>query len=188
MAQTQARVGDVLVLTKPLGFGIASQAIKKQALAAADLAEVTRLMTTLNRTAKDAALAAGARAATDVTGFGLLGHLRNLLLASGVAARLCVPAVPVLPFARDLAAQGLVPGGTRTNLAAADPHCRWSAGVGEVDRLLLADAQTSGGLLIAVAADRAAGLVADLHARGAPAYAVIGEVVAGVPGEVECGA
>lgn len=186
LAQTQARPGDVLVLTKPLGFGIASQAIKKQTLPAAELVEVTRLMTTLNRGAKDAALAAGARAATDVTGFGLLGHLRNLLLASGVAARLRAAAVPVLPFARDLAAAGMVPGGTRTNLAAAAPHCRWS-GVDEVEQLLLADAQTSGGLLIAVPAARADVLVGELQARGTPASAIIGEVVEGEAGAVECG-
>jgi selenide,water dikinase len=184
MAQTQARAGDVLVLTKPLGFGIASQAIKNQVLAPAHLAEVTRLMTALNRPAKDAALAAGVRAATDVTGFGLLGHLRNLLLASGVAARLRADAVPVLPFARDIAARGLVPGGTRTNLDAAAPHCRWATRIGEVERLLLADAQTSGGLLLAVAADRAAALVADLQARSVPAHALIGEVIAGTAGEI----
>ncbi|MBX3025450.1 selenide, water dikinase SelD [bacterium] len=188
MTQTRARPGDALVLTKPLGFGIATQAIKKQMLAAADLAEVTRLMTTLNKTAKDAALAAGARAATDVTGFGLLGHLRNLLLGSGVAARLRASQVPLLPFARDLARAGVVPGGTRTNLAAATAHCEWAADVDEVDRLMLADAQTSGGLLIAVAAERAAALAADLQARGAPAGAVIGEVIDGIPGHVECGA
>jgi selenide,water dikinase len=190
LAQTHARPGDALVLTKPLGFGIASQAIKTQVLSAAQLAEVTRLMTTLNKAAKDAALAAGVRAATDVTGFGLLGHLHNLLAASGAAARLRAGAVPVLDFARDLARQGLVPGGSRNNLAAAEPHTRWDAGVDEIDRLLLADAQTSGGLLLAVPGDRAADLVADLQARAVPARAVIGEVVAGTPGEiaVECGA
>lgn len=185
LAQTHARPGDALVLTKPLGFGVASQAIKQQALAAADLAEVSRLMTTLNRAAKDAALAAGARAATDVTGFGLLGHLHNLLAASGVAARLRAGAVPVLAFARELARQGLVPGGSRNNLGAAAPYTRWDEAVDEVDRLLLADAQTSGGLLLAVPGDRAAALIADLQRRGVPAHAVIGEVVTGPPGEIQ---
>jgi selenide,water dikinase len=184
LTQTQARPGDALVLTKPLGFGIASQAIKKQALPPAQLAEVTRLMMTLNKTAKDAALAAGARAATDVTGFGLLRHLHNLLSGSGVAARLRADAVPVLPFVRARAADGLVPGGSRANLAAAEPYCRWHDGVAELDRLLLADAQTSGGLLIAVPAARAAALIDDLAARGAPAHALIGEVVAGSPGAI----
>ena len=87
LSQTHAQVGDRLVLTKPLGFGIAAQAIKKQRLGDADLARVVAAMTTLNKGAKDAALAAGAQAATDVTGFGFLGHLHHLLQASGVAAR-----------------------------------------------------------------------------------------------------
>jgi selenide, water dikinase len=184
LTQTHARPGDALVLTKPLGFGIASQAIKKQALSAAQLGEVTGLMMTLNKTAKDAALAAGARAATDVTGFGLLRHLHNLLIGSGVAARLHAAAVPVLSFARALAAEGLIPGGSRTNLAAAAPYCRFDDDVAELDRVLLADAQTSGGLLIAVPSDRAAGLVADLQARRVAAHAIVGEIVAGRPGEI----
>ena len=185
LAQTRARAGDALVLTKPLGFGIASQAIKKEALSPAQLAHVTELMLTLNRGAKDAALAAGAHAATDVTGFGLLTHLRNLLLASGVGAQLRLAAVPILDFARDLAAQGCVPGGSRNNLAAADPFCAWPSGTDEIDRLLLADAQTSGGLLIAVSAARVDQLLAELGARGTPARAVIGEITADEPGHVE---
>jgi selenide,water dikinase len=94
LSQTHARVGDRLVLTKPLGFGIAAQAIKQQRLGDTDLARVVAAMTTLNRGAKDAALAAGAQAATDVTGFGFLGHLHHLLQASGVAARVFAESVP----------------------------------------------------------------------------------------------
>lgn len=184
LAHTQARAGDVLVLTKPLGFGIASQAIKQQALSAAQLAEVCGLMTTLNRAAKDAALAAGARAATDVTGFGFLGHLRNMLVASGVAARLRRSAVPVLDWAPALLARGFVPGGSKNNLAAVAPFCTWAAGLRDVDHLLLADAQTSGGLLIAVPADRADSLVRDLAARATPACAIVGELVAGEAGTI----
>ncbi len=184
LAQTEARPGDALVLTKPLGLGIASQAIKNQVLPAAELAHVTQLMLTLNRAAKDAALAAGARAATDVTGFGLLGHLCNLLLACGAAARLQVGAVPLLACARDLAARGFIPGGSKSNLATAAKTCRWEAGVGAIDQLLLADAQTSGGLLIAVAAERADTLVRELTTRGTPAHAIIGEIVSGEPGRI----
>jgi selenide,water dikinase len=184
LAHTGARAGDALVLTKPLGFGIASQAIKNEQLGAEQLAEVTHLMMTLNRDAKDAALAAGARAATDVTGFGLLSHLRNVLLASGVAARIDRAAVPVLEFVPALARAGLVPGGSSKNLQSVAPHCTWSAGISDADRLILADAQTSGGLLIAVAAERADQLVDDLRRRGAPAHALIGELVAGEPGAI----
>ena len=184
LAQTQAQAGDALVLTKPLGFGIASQAIKNDALAAAELAEVVRLMTTLNKGAKDAALIAGARAATDVTGFGLLAHLRNLLLASGVAARLERATVPVLEFVPALARDGLVPGGSTKNLHSVAPFCTWGAGIGDVDRLILADAQTSGGLLITVPPEGVDTLVRELAQRGAPARAVIGELVAGEPGAI----
>lgn len=185
LAQTQARVGDALVLTKPLGFGIASQAIKNDALGAAELAEVTRLMTTLNKSAKDAALAAGADAATDITGFGLLTHLRNLLLASGVAARIERAKVPVLDFVPALARAGLVPGGSSKNLFGVAPHCRWGDGIDDLDRVILADAQTSGGLLIAVPREQTDTLVRELARRGAPARAVIGEIVAGEAGTID---
>lgn len=185
LTQTQAQVGDVLVLTKPLGFGIASQAIKNEALAAQDLAEVVRLMTTLNKGAKDAALVADAHAATDVTGFGLLTHLRNLLLASGVAARIERAKVPVLDFVPALARAGLVPGGSSKNLASVTPFCTWGAGIADADRVILADAQTSGGLLIAVPRDQTDTLVRELAQRGTPARAVIGEIVAGEPGRIE---
>ena len=185
LTQTQARAGDALVLTKPLGFGIASQAIKNDALSPEQLGEVTRLMTTLNTAAKDAALKAGARAATDVTGFGLLSHLRNMLLASGVAARIDRAAVPVLDFVPALARDGLVPGGSSKNLFSVAPFCRWGEGIDDVDRLILADAQTSGGLLITVPGGNVDTLVGELATRGAPARAVIGQIVAGEAGRIE---
>ena len=116
LVQSGARVGDRLVLTKPVGVGIAGQAIKKGRLPADRHDEVVRSMAELNRGAKDAALAAGARAATDVTGFGLLGHVRQLVLAAGAGARLAADADPVFDFVRPLAAEGLVPGGSRRNL------------------------------------------------------------------------
>ncbi len=184
LSQDRARAGDQLVLTKPLGTGIAAQAIKDDRLAAADLAHLVAVMVTLNRGARDAALAVGARAATDVTGFGLLGHLHNLLSASGQAARLSLARFPHFGFARGLAEQGLVPAGTRRNLDYVAPHTRWPEGVSESDQLLACDAQTSGGLLIAVPPERADELVAELESRGTPAAAVIGEVVPGPPGAI----
>lgn len=183
--QTAARAGDRLVLTKPLGFGVAAQAIKKGRLEARALDEVITLMATLNREAKDAALAAGVRSATDVTGFGLLGHLRHMLLGSGVAARLEAASVPLLDFAPGLAAEGLVPGGSRRNLAYVEADVRFAAEVDEPTRLLLCDAQTSGGLLLAVPPDQESALLARLHARGVARAARIGELVAGPPGRVE---
>jgi len=185
LQQTNARPGDRLVLSKPLGFGIAAQAIKQAKLSGADLATAIAAMATLNKGAKDAALAAGARAATDVTGFGLLGHLHHLAAASGLAARIRVRDVPILDFIRDLAEAGLAPGGSQKNLEYASPHTQFGEGVDAVDRLILADAQTSGGLLIAVPADRESELIDELERAGSLARAVIGELVAGEPGSIE---
>jgi selenide,water dikinase len=184
LRQTNAEIGDALVLTKPIGFGIAAQAIKQQRLPERDAAHVVSLMTTLNKAAKDAALAAGAHAATDVTGFGLLGHLHHLLLGARAAARLRAAAVPVLGYARDLARDGFIPGGSRDNLAYVAPHCAWND-VDEVDRLLLCDAQTSGGLLLAVPPDGVGTLVAELRRRRVASHAIIGEITAGEPGHME---
>jgi selenide,water dikinase len=185
LAQTGARPGDRLVLTKPIGTGIAAQAIKKGSLAAGDEARVIESMTTLNRTARDAALEAGARAATDVTGFGLLGHLHHLLLGSGLAARISADRVPSFEFALELVREGLVPGGTRRNLEYVSPHVHFDPALREEQTLLLCDAQTSGGLLIAVAAPAEPTLIAALQRLGALAHASIGEVVAGDAGAIE---
>ncbi len=184
LTHTGARPGDRLVLTKPIGTGLAAQALKKERLGTDELALAVEVMTTLNKDAKDAALAAGCRAATDVTGFGLLGHLHHLLLGSDAAARVDASAVPLLPFARRLAEEGLVPGGSRRNADYVEPKVTWSAGQGEVERLLLCDAQTSGGLLLAVPPEREADLLADLAARGTPAAAAIGEVTEGASGSI----
>ncbi len=185
LVQTHARPGDRLVLTKPIGTGIAAQAIKGQKLPHADVERVVAAMTTLNRGARDAALAAGARAATDVTGFGLLGHLHQLALASKTAARVRAGSVPCFEFARALAAEGVVPGGSKRNLAYVDAHASFDATLGEADRLLLCDAQTSGGLLIAVPPEGEGALLRELERHRTPARAVIGELVAGEPGRVE---
>jgi len=182
---TRGRAGDALVLTKPLGIGVATQALKTGRLLRVDVERAIALMTTLNRGAKDAALACGARAATDVTGFGLLGHLHNLASASGVSARVRASAVPVLDFSRALAQAGVVPGGTKRNRKWLEPSVRFADDVDETTRVLLCDAQTSGGLLIAVPAERAPELVAALGRQGTLAAAVVGELVAGPAGAIE---
>jgi selenide,water dikinase len=184
LRQNRARAGDRLVLTKPLGFGIAAQAIKKGRLSEAELGQAAALMTTLNKAAKDAALAAGAHAATDVTGFGLLGHLHHLATASGLSARVFADAVPVLDFVPPLAREGMVPGGSKDNLAYVEPHTSFDASMTEAERLILADAQTSGGLLIAVPPEEEASLLRELEERGAPARAVVGELTRGEPGSL----
>lgn len=145
-----AVAGDRLVLTKPIGTGVVVQALKRGAITDADAAPVMVEMTRLNRAARDLGRAFGARAATDVTGFGLLGHLKHMAEASGLTALVSASAVPFHARARALAESGNVPGGTRKNLAYVEPVTAFDADVGEVDRLLLADAQTSGGLLLSV--------------------------------------
>jgi selenide,water dikinase len=188
LAHPHARAGDRLVLTKPLGVGVASQALKLGSLAPTELAQATAVMTTLNRGAKDAALAAEVHAATDVTGFGLLGHLHHLLLGAKLAARVSASAVPLLPFARRLAEQDACSGGSRRNLAAAQGWTRFAEGVDAAQRLLLCDAQTSGGLLLAVPPAAETRLLAELERQRTPARAVIGELVAGSPGAIEVSA
>ena len=173
-----AKVGDTLVLTKPLGIGIITTAIKAQVADDAIVARALRVMTTLNRSASEAMLAVDAHGATDVTGFGLLGHLAEIVRASGVGARVWSRRVPLIEGTRELAERGLIPGGSRRNLDAVGPHLRWASTLAEVDRLLLADAQTSGGLLISVARERTDELVRRLREAGALAAAVVGEITA----------
>lgn len=179
-----AQVGDVLVLTKPIGTGVLTTALKRDLATAPDLAAAVTSMATLNAGAARAMLAHGARAATDVTGFGLLGHLHNMLTASGVSAELDAAAVPLLPKAADLAARGAIPGGTKRNRDALAEHVRFDAAVPEAIRVLLFDAQTSGGLLIAVPPDRTDELIAALKREKTPAAARIGRIVGGPPGTI----
>src|SRR5256886_2101785 len=176
-----AKPGDVLVLTKPLGTGVLTTALKRDLLTEQDVAPAVTAMTTLNAGAARAMLAMGTsvHAATDVTGFGLLGHLRTLLEASGVAAEVTAAAVPLLPRAREAAERGAIPGGTTRNVEGVADAVTYADGVDGTTRLLLADAQPSGGLLIAVAPERADTLVAALGREGTLAAAVIGRVVTG---------
>jgi len=140
------RAGLPLSLTKPLGLGVLNNRHKATGEV---FAQAIDCMTRLNADAAGAALAAGAVCATDVTGFGLLGHLYKLARASGVTAVVDAARVPYLAGARDAVSAGYVSGGTHRNLAWVEPHTRFAATVAEADRLLLADPQTSGGLLIA---------------------------------------
>ncbi len=182
----RARAGDALVLTKPIGTGILSTALKRDLATAAEIAPAVQSMTTLNAGAARAmrATGGGVHAATDVTGFGLLGHLHNMLAASGVSAEIDAAAVPLLPNAAELVARGAIPGGTERNREALAPHVTFEPGVAEAMRVLLFDAQTSGGLLIAVDPDRANTLLAALQREGTPAAARIGRLARGVPGAI----
>ncbi|HMU60849.1 MAG TPA: AIR synthase-related protein, partial [Gemmatimonadales bacterium] len=139
---------------------------------------------TLNDSAARAARAAGVRAATDITGFGLLGHLGNILAGSHLAADLWVENLPVLERARQMADEGLVPGGTQRNIAAADRMTTYDADVTAAERILVADAQTSGGLLLAVAPNRLEELLVGLRQERTLASAVIGRLVEGETGGI----
>lgn len=185
VTNARARPGDALVLTKPIGTGILSTALKRDLATEAEIAPAVATMTTLNAGAARAMLAVGVHAATDVTGFGLLGHLNSLLRASGAAAELSSGAVPLLPLARELAERGAVPGGSKRNQESVADAVRFDATVDATMRLLLADAQTSGGLLIAVPAERLDALVAALGRERTPAAAVIGRVTAGPAGRID---
>lgn len=171
-----ACAGQALVLTKPIGTGIVINALKKDAAPEASVREAMAQMRTLNRAARDLGLEAGATAATDVTGFGLLGHLLHMTEASCLAARVEATAVPLLTGARELAQAGQIPGGSKKNLRYVEPVTRFADGVPDALRLLLADAQTSGGLLLAVPAGEAAALVRRLVDAGMRA-ATIGDLV-----------
>jgi selenide,water dikinase len=173
-----AKPGDTLVLTKPIGTGILAAALKKDAIDETQMAEAVRWMTTLNAEAARAMLAAGATAATDVTGFGLLGHAYEMARASGVRFRISAAAVPVYALARRMLTAGFAPGGSRRN---ADEHARFTTFEDDVDavsRMLFSDAQTSGGLLIAVPPDGLPIALAELREPTALA-AVIGIVEEG---------
>lgn len=169
--------GQALVLTKPLGVGIVTTAIKNDQAAAEVAAAAIASMTQLNDQASAAALAAGATGCTDVTGFGLLGHLGRMALESGVDATLDVEATPFLPGSKDLAAAGMIPGGTRRNLSWIEQQLD-AGSHDELTQLLFADAQTSGGLIFGVDPGEADTVVTTLTSAGLTA-AVVGTTTAG---------
>ena len=173
MTVDRARDGDLLVLTKPIGTGVVATAHKRGAAPPEVLSAAVDAMTTLNAAASEAALRAGAVAATDVTGFGLLGHLHRMLRASGIAAEVWADQVPLLPGAAGLAAAGFVSGGTNANVSYLADVTDIDPDTDPVTAVLLHDAQTSGGLLIPVRPDAVDGLRDDLAAAGAQA-AVVG--------------
>jgi selenide, water dikinase len=179
-----ARPGDTLVLTKALGTGVVATAHKRGAADDDVLFAAVSSMTTLNAQASEAALAAGVVAATDVTGFSLLGHLHRMLRASGVRAVVSASAVPLLPGALSLTEAGYISGGTRNNMSYLEPFVSIDPLVPEPVAVLLQDAQTSGGLLLATSSPDT--LLDELTRRGVLA-AVVGRVeeAAGSPGRIE---
>ena len=172
-----AAAGDDLVLTKPLGSGIITTAAKAGVTDDATLAGAVATMRQLNRAGGEAMVAAGVKSATDITGFGLAGHMLGMLKASGTAAKVRFSDVPLLPGVHELAERGVVPGGTRNNLDAFDAQIAWGDGITDEEKLIFCDAQTSGGLLIAVPQASTQPVLDGLARRGVKG-AVIGRVVA----------
>ena len=176
-----ARAGDVLVLGKPLGVGIMSAALKKQALGEDGYAQMIASTTRLNTPGPDLAAMEGVHAITDVTGFGLAGHGLEMARGSGLTARIDWAAVPMLPGVRDLAARGNITGASGRNWAAYGHEVRLGGGIDEIDRALLTDPQTSGGLLVACASDAVDAVLAVFRRHGFDGAAVIGAMESGPP-------
>jgi selenide,water dikinase len=177
-----ARPGDVLVLTKPLGSGVLTTAVKSGKLPAEELAEAVRVMTTVNRAASEAALRIGVHACTDVTGFGLLGHAFEMAAGSDVSLVIEAGRVPLMAHTLELARTGVLTRAHRATREYLGSQLSVDEGVEAPLAGVLLDAQTSGGLLLSVPAARADALVAALQAAGTPCAARIGEVHS--PGEV----
>ena len=173
----RARPGDRLVLTKPLGTGIVTTAIKRGLAGSDVVAKVIAIMSRLNKAAAELLPLFDVGAVTDVTGFGLLGHLAEMSRGSGMDMRLHASEVPLIEEARAFAAAGMIPGGSADNAAHVSGVVSFARSVGEIDRALLCDAQTSGGLLISVEASQAKAFVEALIEAGYPETAIIGECV-----------
>lgn len=177
MTNDRARPGDHLILTKPIGTGIISTGIKQGKCPKEAEAAAVASMCALNKSAAETLRSARVSAVTDVSGFGLLGHLREMVEGSGVGATITASYVPLLPATEELARAGLVPGGTRANLRASQSAVAYDTSLSDTMRLILNDAQTSGGLLMAVAAEDSTLLIERLRGAGVPAAAVIGEIL-----------
>jgi selenide,water dikinase len=180
-----AKPGDALVLTKRIGTGVISTALKNGKASPDAISAINDSMRVLNRRASGLMMETGVDACTDVTGFGLLGHALVMAEQSKVGMRILVGKVPFFEWARGYAGKALIPGGTKTNLEYASPKVDFAAGVSETDRILLCDAQTSGGLLIAINSTKADSFVNALRAiPETGACAIIGEVVSTHPGRI----
>lgn len=172
-----AQPGDVLVLTKPVGTGVVTTALKNGKAVDEVLGVAVDSMLRLNRDSAEAMVANGANAATDVTGFGVVGHLMTMMRASGTTGQLLRSAIPVLPRVDELLQTGIAPGGTHRNIESCKDAVSWGNGIHETDRLLLCDPQTSGGLLISMPERSVDDLLIDLKNRGVSGC-VVGEVTA----------
>ena len=174
LTNANAQPGDAIILTKPIGTGIISTAIKRGLAEQGTIDSAIALMSELNRTAAEVMEKYPVNACSDVTGFGLLGHLYEMAAASNLSAEIFAKQVPVLPEAREFAAANVIPGGTQNNLEYISPHVEWEEGISEIDKILLCDAQTSGGLLIVLPENVAKKLEKELRESSIPIAVNIG--------------
>jgi len=173
-----ARVGDRLILTKPLGTGLVSTAVKGGLAEQQTVDRVAAVMTALNRTASELMIQAGCHACTDITGFGFLGHASGMVEDSPLGMEVSVSAIPTLPEAKTFAEMGLVPAGTYRNREFRSGMIETAGDISDDTLNILFDPQTSGGLLIAVAAEEADALLQKLHQRGVADAAIVGAITA----------
>lgn len=179
---TGARAGDVLILGKALGVGVLSAALKKNILDAEGYKAMVASTTLLNRPGKDLAALGGVSAMTDVTGFGLLGHTLEIARGSGLTAQLRLADLPWLPGVRQLAADGIITGASGRNWTSYGSAIRTPTDLDAASHALLADPQTSGGLLVACSSQAASQVLDIFHTQGFGQAAIIGEMIAGAPG------
>ena len=173
-----AKAGDVLVLTKQIGTGVLCSAVKRKKMKESSLKQVIASMLTLNKTAAEAAVRAGAKGATDVTGFGLLGHALNIAESSGVDLVIQNESVPLMKRAKEFISAGFAPKGAKNNLGFVLKKTTFSRGISNVDKLALADPQTSGGLLVAIPQKKVEQFKNELKKANTPCW-IIGEAVKG---------
>ncbi len=176
LTKKDLRPGDLLILTKPLGTGIVNTAIKGGVASPEHVQEVTQLMAELNRTPAQIMNKYTVHACTDITGFGLLGHLAEMVCGSGQGMRIFAEKLPVLPQALEFASMGMVPGGTHKNKEFREHMVSYAPNVSAVQRDVLFDPQTSGGLLICCPGEQAHQLLSELHSQGLEKAAIVGEI------------
>ena len=184
VSNANAQPGDVLVLTKPIGTGIITTGCKQGIAPDAILKNAVDVMAALNKGAAEAMMRVGINSCTDITGFGLLGHLRGMTRGSNVGAVITASAVPVLPGVWELLEKNVVPGGTFRNMNGVDDSVDWDDEITDQQRLLLCDAQTSGGLLISVAKEKVDQLISELETSGVETRAVVGGITSENAGRI----
>jgi len=188
VSNANAQPGDVLVLTKPIGTGIITTGCKQGITPDDILKNAVDVMATLNKGAAEAMMRVGINSCTDITGFGLMGHLRGMAKASKVGAVINASDVPILPGVWDLLEQNVVPGGTFRNMNGVEDSMDWDDALTDQQRLLMCDAQTSGGLLISVTKDKVEQLLSELEISGVGTRVIVGEITAENAGRIRVNA